>query len=68
MRLASNTDSMLRLIDAVDETNLVAILDTGYQYTQKEILPLSILKLNNRLMYLYLSDNDGTKNDHFVPG
>lgn len=66
--IISNTDSMLRLIDAVDETNLGAILDTGHQYAQKEILPLSILKLNDRLMYLHLSDNDGTKNDHFVPG
>lgn len=66
--IISNTDSMLRLIDAVDEPNLGAILDTGHQYAQKEILPLSILKLNDRLMYLHLSDNDGTKNDHFVPG
>jgi sugar phosphate isomerase/epimerase len=66
--IISNTDSMLRLIDAVDEPNLGAILDTGHQYAQKEILPLSILKFNDRLFYLHISDNDGTKNDHFVPG
>jgi sugar phosphate isomerase/epimerase len=66
--IINNTDSMLRLIDAVDEPNLGAILDTGHQYAQKEILPLSILKLNDRLLYLHLSDNDGTKNDHFLPG
>ncbi|MDD3655521.1 MAG: sugar phosphate isomerase/epimerase [Atribacterota bacterium] len=66
--IISNTDSMLRLIDAVDEPNLGAILDTGHQYAQKEILPLSILKFNDRLFYLHLSDNDGTRNDHFVPG
>lgn len=66
--IINNTDAMLRLIDAVNEPNLGAILDTGHQYAQKEILPLSIAKLKERLMYLHLSDNDGTKNDHFVPG
>lgn len=66
--IISNTDSMLRLIEAVDEPNLGAILDTGHQYAQKEILPLSIAKLRNRLMYLHLSDNDGMRNDHFIPG
>lgn len=66
--IISNTDAMLRLIEAVDEPNVGAILDTGHQYAQKEILPLSIAKLGDRLMYLHLSDNDGTRNDHFVPG
>jgi sugar phosphate isomerase/epimerase len=66
--IVNNTDSMLSLIAAVNEPNLGAILDTGHQYAQKEILPLSVAKLKSRLMYLHLSDNDGTKNDHFVPG
>lgn len=66
--IVSNTDAMLRLLDAVDEPNLGAILDTGHQYAQKEILPLSIAKLKDRLFYLHLSDNDGTRNDHLVPG
>ena len=66
--IVSNTDAMLRLIEAVDEPNLGAILDTGHQYAQKEILPVSVAKLKDRLMYLHLSDNDGTRNDHFVPG
>ena len=66
--IISNTDGMLRLIEAVNEPNLGAILDTGHQYAQKEILPLSVAKLKDRLMYLHLSDNDSTKNDHFVPG
>ena len=66
--IINNTDSMLRLIEAVNEPNLGAILDTGHQYAQKEILPLSVAKLKDRLMYLHLSDNDSTKNDHFVPG
>ena len=66
--IVSNTDAMLRLIEAVNEPNLGAILDTGHQYAQKEILPLSIAKLKDRLFYLHLSDNDGCRNDHFVPG
>lgn len=66
--IVSNTDAMLCLIEAVNEPNLGAILDTGHQYAQKEILPLSIAKLKDRLFYLHLSDNDGSQNDHFVPG
>ncbi|MDI9422478.1 MAG: sugar phosphate isomerase/epimerase family protein [Bacillota bacterium] len=66
--IVSNTDAMLRLIEAVDEPNLGAIIDTAHQYAQKEILPLSIAKLGDRLFYLHLSDNDGSRNDHFVPG
>lgn len=66
--IVNNTDAMLRLIEAVNEPNLGAILDTGHQYAQKEILPLSVAKLKDRLFYLHLSDNDSTKNDHFVPG
>lgn len=66
--IISNTDAMLRLIEAVNEPNFGAILDTGHQYAQKEILPLSIAKLKDRLFYLHLSDNDGNRNDHFVPG
>ena len=66
--IVRNPAAMLRLLDAVDEPNLGAILDTGHQYAQKELLPLSIAKLKDRLFYLHLTDNDGTRNYHLVPG
>ena len=35
----SNTDAMLRLFDAIPDPNFGAVLDTGHQNAQKEILP-----------------------------
>lgn len=66
--LISNTDAILRLMDAVDNDNFGAVLDTGHQHAQKEILPLSVEKLSNRIFYLHISDNDGLTNQHLAPG
>jgi len=60
----SNTDAILRLMDAVDDDNFFAVLDTGHQHAQKEILPLSVEKLGYRIAYLHASDNDGRVNVH----
>jgi len=62
--IISNTDAMLRLMDAVRDDNFLAVLDTGHQHAQKEILPLSVEKLGSRIAYLHVSDNDGTTNEH----
>lgn len=66
--IVSNTDALLRLMDAVDNDNFGAVLDTGHQHAQKEILPLSIEKLGARVHYLHVSDNDGQTNEHLAPG
>jgi len=62
--IISNTDAMLRLMDAVGDDNFFAVLDTGHQHAQKEILPLSVEKLGGRIAYLHVSDNDGRTNQH----
>ena len=64
----SNTDAMLRLIDAVGKDNFGAVLDTGHLHAQKEILPLSIEKLGGRILYVHVSDNDGRDNYHLGLG
>ncbi len=66
--IVSNTDAMLRLIDAVGDENFGAVLDTGHQHAQKEILPLSVEKLGRRIFYLHVSDNDGRTNEHLALG
>jgi sugar phosphate isomerase/epimerase len=66
--IVSNTDALLRLMDAVDNDNFGAVLDTGHQHAQKEILPLSIEKLGSRVFYLHVSDNDGQTNQHLALG
>ena len=64
----SNTDAMLRLIDAVRSDNFGAVLDTGHLHAQKEILPLSIEKLGRKVFYVHASDNDGRDNYHLELG
>lgn len=64
----SNTDAMLRLFDAIPDRNFGAVLDTGHQNAQKEILPLSIEKLGDRIFYVHVSDNDGRTNHHLPLG
>ena len=66
--IVSNTDALLRLLDAVDSDNFGAVLDTGHLNAQKEILPLSVEKLGPRIHYVHASDNDGLTNQHLAPG
>lgn len=64
----SNTDALLRLMDAVGSENFGAVLDTGHLHAQKEILSLSVEKLGRRIFYLHVSDNDGRVNEHLAIG
>ena len=64
----SNTDAMLRLLDAIDDNNFGAVFDTGHQNAQKEILPLSVEKLGGKIFYLHVADNDGCTNKHLKLG
>lgn len=64
----SNTDALLRLMDHVGDSNLGAVLDCGHLHAQKELLPLSVEKLGDRLFYVHVSDNDGRSNEHLAPG
>jgi sugar phosphate isomerase/epimerase len=66
--IAANTDGLLRLIDAVGSDSLGVILDTGHLHAQKELLPLSIVKLGQRIRYVHVADNDGRENLHLEPG
>ena len=66
--IISNTDALLRLMDHVDASNFGAVLDTAHQHAQKEILPLSVEKLGERIMYLHVADNDGRINEHKALG
>jgi sugar phosphate isomerase/epimerase len=66
--IVSNTDALLRLMDAVGDPNVGAILDTSHLNAQKEILVLSVEKMAGRIYYLHVADNDGRENEHLVPG
>jgi len=64
----SNSDAMLRLIDEVGEANFGAVLDVGHLHAAKELIPLSVEKLADRIFYVHASDNDGRDNYHWAPG
>jgi len=66
--MVSNTDAILRLMDHVADDNFAAVLDTGHQNAQKEILPLSVEKLGRRIKYVHASDNDSKTNEHLPLG
>jgi len=66
--IVSNTDALLRLMDHVHDDAFGAVFDTGHLNAQKEILPLSVEKLGNRVFYVHASDNDGRDNAHLAPG
>ena len=66
--LLSNTDAILRMMDAVGDGNFGAVLDTAHLNAQKEILALSVEKLGNRIFYVHAADNDGRVNDHLAAG
>lgn len=66
--LLSNTDAILRMMDAVGDDNFGAVLDTAHLNAQKEILALSVEKLGRRIFYVHAADNDGLVNDHVATG
>ena len=66
--LLSNTDAILRMMDAVGDDNFGAVLETAHLNAQKEILALSVEKLGRRIFYVHAADNDGRVNDHIATG
>jgi sugar phosphate isomerase/epimerase len=66
--LLSNTDAILRMIDAVRNDNFGAVFDTAHLNAQKEILALSVEKLDGRIFAVHAADNDGRDNCHLAAG
>lgn len=65
--LITGTDSFLYFADAVDSPNLFFNLDTANQFYFKDNLPLSLLRLADRIDYIHISDNRGLHVEHLVP-
>ncbi len=66
--LLSNTDAILRMMDAVGDDNFGAVLDTAHLNAQKEILALSVEKLGKRIFFVHAADNDSRTNEHLAAG
>ena len=58
---------LIRCIDTVDSSYLVACLDTGHCTSSGENVGDAIRLLDNRLSCLHIHDNDGRKDQHLMP-
>ena len=66
--IVPNTDSMLRLIDWVQEDNLGVNLDTGWHFVQREYIPMSVKKLGKHIFNVHTRDGDGILTYGLPPG
>lgn len=66
--MVTNADGMCRLIETVGSPALGVVFDTGHFFVQKEILPVAIEKLGERILLVHLADNDGVQDHHWAPG
>ncbi|MDR7470220.1 MAG: sugar phosphate isomerase/epimerase family protein [Armatimonadota bacterium] len=66
--MVSNADGMRRLIEAVESPALGVVFDTAHFFVQKEILPVAVQKLADRIYLVHLADNNGIEDFHWAPG
>jgi sugar phosphate isomerase/epimerase len=66
--MVSNADGMRRLVEAVGSPALGLVFDTAHFVVQKELLPVAVEKLRDRIFLVHLADNDGASDYHWAPG
>lgn len=66
--LSATTDAFLHFADAVDQENLRFNFDTANQFFMRDNLMLSLIRLSDYVDYIHISDNDGSRIEHLVPG
>lgn len=66
--IVATTDAFLRLYDEIKSNSLGMNYDTGWQFIQREYVPLSILKLSEKLFHVHIRDGDGILNYNLPPG
>src|SRR5690606_4309058 len=66
--LTATTDAFLLFADAVNAPNLKFNLDTANQFLVHDNLPLSLMRLTDRINYIHISDNTGSRVEHLPPG
>jgi sugar phosphate isomerase/epimerase len=66
--LTVSTDSFLQFAQAVNAPNLMFNLDTANQFLIRDNLPLSMIRLKDKVKYIHISDNTGIRGGHLPPG
>ena len=66
--IVSHTDTFLRLFDHLPHEALGTNFDTGWQFMQREYLPMSVYKLGRKIFHVHAKDSDGLLNYALPPG
>lgn len=66
--LITTTDSFINFAREVNRPNLFFNMDTANQFFFKDQLPLSVLRLPEKISYIHLSDNNGSQVEHLAMG
>lgn len=66
--LVTGTDSYINFSTAVNSHHLRFNLDTANQFYFKDNLPLSLVRLADKIDYIHISDNRGQRVEHLAPG
>ena len=66
--LSSNTDGFLYLAEHVGRKNLRFNFDTSNLFVRKENLQLALLRLQDHIDYIHISDNRGYRTEHLALG
>lgn len=66
--LINTTIQAMDMIDQLGCDNLGVLFDTGHAFVVGEDTPTAIENLGDRLLHLHLSDNDGKRDQHLIPG
>ncbi|CAN5741634.1 sugar phosphate isomerase/epimerase [soil metagenome] len=66
--MLANADAALRLCDAVDQSSLGVLLDTGHALWVGEDLPVAVQLIGDRLKHVHLGDTPGPVEADLPPG
>ena len=66
--IVGTTDAFLRAADRIKSPYFTTNFDTAWQFMQREYLPWSVYKLNNRISHVHLRDGDGLICYKYPPG
>ena len=66
--MGATTDAWLYFSEAVNRPNLRFNFDTANLYYLKENLSLALIRLQDHIDYIHISDNGGEKIEHLIPG
>jgi fructoselysine 3-epimerase len=66
--LINTTLQAMDMIDQLGCDNLGVLFDAGHAFIVGEDTPTAIENLGEKLLHLHLSDNDGKRDQHLIPG